>query len=493
MSETEMHPQTETQLQPWLDEEETDLALTEPRPPRRRRIWIIGLIVVLVTVLASGGIIYARRASASPVRYTQATASIGNLAVTISATGPIVPNAEYDLNFAATGLVSAIDVHIGQQVKAGQTLATLNSTSLHDALVQAQQSVNSAQQAYNNATNSRNSTDYLASLAIAAATDTYNNSRQTQSDLDQLNQTKAQQYAQEQNAQDQVNSAYEQLLSAQDQLKAAEDNLANATLTAPANATVAAIHGEVGENVGAGGGSSSSSSSGSAQPFIVLLDMSKLGISAQVNEADIANVQVGQPARFTVAAYPSQTFRASVASVEPVGQTTSNVVNYTVNLNVDQQSLNGAHLYPGMTATVTITTAERLGTLLVPSSALSFFTTALQSGELSRSALQPLFASGGTASSSAQGGRGIVLELRNNKLTPVLVTTGLSNGQYTEILSGLQSGDQVVIGQTGGNTTSSTTSSPSGSGLFGGVRGGAGGGARFFSGGGAARGGAGAP
>jgi multidrug efflux pump subunit AcrA (membrane-fusion protein) len=485
MSDTEVQPQTERHLQPWLEDEDIDAAVAEPRPPRRRRIWIIGLIIVLVLAAVGGGLAYAQSNRASPVRYTQAAASIGDLAVTISATGPIAANAEYDLSFGTSGMVNAIDVHVGQQVKAGQTLATLNSTSLNDLVAQAQQSVNSAQQAYDDAISSQNSTDASASASITAAQDTYDNSPQAQANLDQLNQAKDQAYAQEQSAQSQVNSAYQQLLAARLQLKAAQDNLAEATLTAPANATVAAINGEIGENVGAGSGSSSASSSSSggssSSAFIVLIDTSKLIIPAQVNEADIANVQVGQPAQFTVAAYPNQTFRAYVTAVEPVGQTSSNVVSYTVDLAVDQQSVGSAHLYPGMTATLTITTAERLGALMVPASALSFITTALQTGELSRTTLRSLATSASASSSAAQGSRGIVVELRNGKLTPVLVTTGLSNGQYTEILSGLQSGEQVVTGQTGGNTPTTSTTSGAGGGLFGGR--GAGGGVRFSAGG----------
>ena len=135
------------------------------------------------------------------------------------------------------------------------------------------------------------------------------------------------------------------------------------------------------------------------------------------------------------------------------------------------QSLNSTHIYPGMTATVNITTAERIGTLLVPSSALTFATTALTNGELTRSQLSSLGSSSSTKGSTG-GSRGIVIELKAGKLVPLLVTTGLTNGQETEILSGLQEGDQVVVGQTGGTTTTSSSSgSGSGSGRNGGLNG----------------------
>ena len=419
--------EVDTNLQPLLEDENIDIVLNEeplppqPRQRRKRRQWIITAVVLLVVILVVGGSLFAylQLTSPPPVQYTQQAVTTGNLSVTIAASGPIQANAEFDMNFTTSGQVNAINVHVGQQVKAGQVLATLNSTSLQDALTAAQQSVTNAQVTYDDAVNNGAS----------------------QSVLD---------------------SDYDQWQSAQDQLKTAQDNLAATTLIAPASARVAAINGVKGEYIGSG------SSSTTTQAFMVLTDTSKLNIVAQVNEADIASVQVGQPAHFTVASYTNQTFRASVASIDTVGQTTSNVVTYTVNLTVNQDSLNQAHLYPGMTATVNITTAQRIGVLLVPASALSFSSTAIQSGELNRSTLRSIFSSAGTG--TTQGNRGLVLELRNGKLTPVVVTTGLSNGQFTEVLSGLNEGDEVVVGQTGGNTS---TSNPG----TGGGRNGGGGGA----------------
>lgn len=239
-----------------------------------------------------------------------------------------------------------------------------------------------------------------------------------------------------------------------------------AELTAPEAATVAAINGVVGESAGSSGGGAGSGSSSSA--FMTLIDISSLNITAQVNESDIANVKVGQAAQFTVASYPSATFRASVSSIDLIGQTSSSVVTFPVQMAVDQNSLNGNNLYPGMTATVNITTAQRIGALLVPASAISFTSTALQAGEVSRSAITALTggaATGtGSTSTATTGSSRVVLTLNNGKLTPVLIKTGLNSGQFIEVLSGLQEGDQVVVSQTGGNTTTTTTTTRTGTG-----------------------------
>lgn len=470
-----MPEEVEMKLQPLLEDEHADQIILRPKPRRRprRRTWIIALIVVLLASLAAGGGIYLRNASQPAVQFSQATASTGNLAVKISATGPVDPNAEYDMNFLTSGSVKEIDVHIGQQVKRGQVLARLqiNKTSLENTIAQDQLGVVSAQDSLNAAETTLGNTEASNAAALKVARDDEkkalaacqsgggpSSGTPTPTPSPECKQLARDQYAQAQrqaeasnaSGQNSVVSAQDSLNSAVAQLQAAENNLndalANAKMTAPVDATVASINGVIGQNIG----------SSSSSAFMVLTDTSKLSIAAQVNEADIGNIQVGQSAQFTVAAYPSQTFRASVSAIETVGQTSSNVVSYKVDLAVDQNSLGGTRIYPGMTATVSITTAERIGVVLIPNAALSFLTTAIQSGEVDRTALAAALPGKvqGSGSGTAQGSRRIVLELRNGKLVPVSITTGLTDGQYTEVLSGLRPGDRVVVGQTGGSSNS---------------------------------------
>jgi len=491
-----MSEEVKMRLQPLLEDEQADVLQVKPQLPRRRRRGrIIALVIVLLVILiASGVIFYMRRANQPVVRFTQAAVTTGNITVQVSATGPVTPNAEYDMNFLTTGQVKAIDVQVGQQVKKGQVLAKLTIDKMalesavnqaHLGIVAAQNSVGSAQANLGNAEAANTIALKIAKAQeqnALAACENAENPPPTPTPVptvspncdklakDQYAQAQQQANTSATSAQNQIVSAQNSLNNALAQLQSAQNNLTdaaqNATLTAPVAATVAAINGSIGEAVGTG------SSSTSSQAFIVLLDMSKIGITAQVNEADIGGLQVGQPAQFTVTAYPTQTFRASVTAVETIGQATSNVVYYTVKLTVDKPSLNGTHLYSGMTATVNITTAERIGVLLVPAAALSFPGIALQSGELSRSALSSLTSS---ATSTTTGTRGVVVVLRNGKLVPVAITTGLSNGQFTEVLSGLREGDQVVVSQTGGNTTTPSNGGGGGGGGGNPFRGGFGG------------------
>ncbi len=461
---------------------------------RKRKLWPLVITVVILAALAGGGVFaYMQFTKTAPVTYTQTAAATGNLAVTVSATGPVQAAAVYNMNFSASGQIQSIYVHVGQQVKQGQKLATLSSTSLQDAVNQAQQSLNSANTSVGTAEtsliNTRNQQSDAINIAYINEQNALNACTPTTSSgatptptpnpttvanckqlaEDQYYQAVAQSNTSITSAANQVTSAANQVSSAQASLQTAQDNLAAATLTAPHSGTIVAINGVVGQTAGS---ATSSSSSTSSSAFIVLVNSSGLSLTAQVNEANIASVQIGQTARFTVAAYPSLTFRATVTGIDTLGQTTSNVVTYPVSLSVDMLSVGNAHVYPGMTATINITTAERIGTLLIPSAALSFSSTALQNGELTRSQLTGLISGSSSSASGAQGSRGIVVELQNGKLVPVLVTTGLTNGQYTEILSGLKEGEQVVVSQSGGLTT--TTSAGTGTGAGGGLGGGGG-------------------
>jgi len=176
-------------FQPLFQDDEDDSALVAP-PNRRLRVWMIVVSSVLLLALIGGGaLFYMQRARASQAQYRTIPVTIGNLTKTVSASGPLQAKAEYDMNFGTTGQIKEIDVHVGQQVKAGQALAKLNAPGLVIAVEQAQLTANNAQETYDTAVN--------------------NGDAQTTLDAD-----------------------YNSLQSAQLQLQAAQNSLAAATLTA---------------------------------------------------------------------------------------------------------------------------------------------------------------------------------------------------------------------------------------------------------------------
>jgi HlyD family secretion protein len=228
-----------------------------------------------------------------------------------------------------------------------------------------------------------------------------------------------------------IDAAAAAVANARVAVKTAENNLDGATLTAPIDGTVTAVSGTVGQWVT--GGAATANATSATGGLITLATLDDLQVTANVNEADVGKVKTGDPVSFTVAAFPGKVFAGEVTQIQPTGVTTSNVVTYAVTSSI--RSVQGAALYPGMTATVTVTTAEQKDTLLVPNSALTYAKT--------------------------QGQNQAVMVLQDGKLAPVKVTMGLSDGTNTAVTAGLQEGQVVVVGRSGGTT--GTTSSGSSS------------------------------
>jgi multidrug efflux pump subunit AcrA (membrane-fusion protein) len=378
-----------------------------PKPARRgKRRRLITISVFLVLVIAAGVVYYVFNSSSGTTTYQTMPVIQGNLVLTATATGSVQANT-YDADFSSSGTLAAIYVHVGQQVQAGQKLAQLNTTALHDALMVAQT---------------------------------------------QLQQTED-------------SGTWDAIQIAQAQVNQAQHNLDAATLTAPHSGVITAINGSIGSTPG--GGSSGSASGG----FIEITDMSTLNVLLSVNEADIGHVAPGNPVKFTVDAYGNRAFRGRIDSVTQSGQTSNNIVTYPVSMSVDSSSLQGAKLIPGMTANATITTMTRQNVLLIPNSAVSFAQGAVTQGLIQLNQVQSAQASARQALASMIRSRGVslwqdnpnasyVLEQRNGQLTAVPVILGLSDGSSYEVLSGLNANDMIVVGANSSGNSSSPSGSP---------------------------------
>jgi len=178
--------------------------------------------------------------------------------------------------------------------------------------------------------------------------------------------------------------------------------------------------------------------------FTLAGDLAVMELRVNVDEADISLVEAGQGATFTVDAYPDRDFPARVTRVRFAPDTTEGVVTYETRLAVDNEQL---LLRPGMTATAQISVKTVKDALLVPNAALRFAPPAAapqQSGGLLRSLLpRPPRRQPATGEAAGKGRRVFVVE--DGALKAVRVTTGLSDGQVTEISGGgLEAGMQVV-------------------------------------------------
>jgi HlyD family secretion protein len=202
---------------------------------------------------------------------------------------------------------------------------------------------------------------------------------------------------------------------------AAEVNLNYTNIVSPVDGTVVSRNVDVGQTVAA--------SFQTPTLFLIAKDLTKMQVDSNVSESDIGYVKAGQKATFRVDAFPDRDFEGVVAQVRQAPITVQNVVTYDVVVSVENPEL---LLKPGMTANVNVVTASKGKVVRVPVDALRFAPPG-----------QPPADS--AALDGAPGRQTRVWVLENRKVTPVTITTGLSDGTWVEVAEGdVQAGDRVV-------------------------------------------------
>jgi HlyD family secretion protein len=236
----------------------------------------------------------------------------------------------------------------------------------------------------------------------------------------------------------------------------AKINLRYATIKAPISGVVVSRAVDVGQTVAA--------SFNTPTLFTIANDLTKMQVQANIDEADIGKILVGQDVSFTVDAYDEQTFSGTVKQVRLQPVVTQNVVNYTVIVDVPNPDLK---LLPGMTANITVMIKEVKDILKVPASALKFNppaeylekmkkenpdTTKQRQGgwshEGARGGSSPMAAPHRDGRPQGQGrpNFGLIWIKEGENLKPKRVIIGLTDGSYTEIKGKINEGDEVVIG-----------------------------------------------
>src|SRR4029077_4442895 len=176
-------------------------------------------------------------------------------------------------------------------------------------------------------------------------------------------------------------------------------------------------------------------------------DLTKMQVDTNVSEADVGRVQVGQPATFTVDAYPGRTFKGVVTSIRKAPINVANVITYDAVIGVSNEDL---ALFPGMTANVKILVTQRKDVLRVPNAALRYH----PGSETAPSA------SAATGRKGALPEKAVWVLDENNQETRGVVTTGETDGTFTEITGGnLKDGDRVIVAALG-TTPSASAESP---------------------------------
>ena len=363
-------------------------------------------------------------------QYTTEDAATGNLVVTISASGTLQPTRSVDVGSELSGTLEAVLVNENDTVKQGQVVARLDTSKLQDTAAKSRAAVAAAvanvAQMEATVAESRANLNRLRHVAELSG-----GKVPSKTELESAE-------ASYQRAVANVDSAKAAVVQAQATLKSDETNIAKAVIRAPINGVVLTRKVEPGQTVAA--------TMTTPVLFTMAEDLTKMELQVKVDEADVGNVQVGQPASFTVSAWSGRSFPATLQRVGIGSTTTDNVVTYKTVLGVANDDL---ALRPGMTATARIVTANRENVLLVPNAALRFTpptTTdaAPQGSYISRLMPRPPQQKKPQAKKS-NGAEPQVWVLDNGQPKPLAVTVGASNGRQTEITGGELKAGMAVI------------------------------------------------
>lgn len=394
-----------------------------------RRRWLIaggGLIIALL-----GGGLLSGGGNGATGQYISEEISAGQLLVTASASGTLQPTKSVDVGSELSGTLANVLAQENDHVTKGQLLAQLDTAKLKDTVTKSQAAVAAAEAVV--AQTQATVAEAKASLArMRQVAELSGGKVPARTELETAEATLLRAHANEA-------SARADVVQARATLKTDETNLGKATIRSPVDGVVLTRKVEPGQTVAA--------AMTTPVLFVLAEDLAKMELQVKVDEADVGNVKNGQTATFTVSAWPGRKFPATIQRVGLGSTTTDNVVTYKTILQVNNDDL---ALRPGMTATASIVTASRDNVLLVPNAALRF-TPPSVSGQMPSRGLVARLMPGPppeapkarpvtTKSDAAQ-----VWLPSENGPQAVALKTGVSNGRYTEVLSGELKAGMAVI------------------------------------------------
>lgn len=355
------------------------------------KVWIAMILVVVIAVvvwLLSGD------KKEEQINFKQEKVATHTLQNSITATGTIEAVTSVTVGTQVSGIVNKLYVYYNSVVKKGQVIAELDKTNLISELNTAKANLASTESnlSYQSANMKRYQTLYKKGLVSA---DEYENALLA------------------------YRQAKEQVASSRENVQRAQTNLGYATITSPIDGTVISKSVEEGQTVAA--------SFNTPELFTIAKDLKNMQVIANVDEADIGGVAVGNRVNFTVDAYPDDTFEGVVKQVRLEATTTNNVVTYEVVISAPNADLK---LKPGLTANVTIFTKEQANILSVANKALRFTPTKETVGKDMKIV--------------DCKGKNKVWTLNGNTLTAHSVNIGQSDAMHTQIISGIKAGQSVV-------------------------------------------------
>jgi HlyD family secretion protein len=489
---------------------------------RNKALIAVGLVLIVAVAVFS---IKGQKPASN--QYFTATADNGPLRNLVNATGVIQTVVTVQVGSQVSGQVEELYADFNSVVKRGQLLAKIDSRNFQAQVENAQASVAAArarvksaeadqrtqaanlQSAKANLVAARVAKENTATLFARAAElnkngigskNDYDNSKanadSAAAKLDQADAAVAQVDAQTNASAAQLEQIRAQLQQTEADLARAQLNLEYCNIYSPVDGVVISRNVDVGQTIAA--------SLQSPTLFTIANDLARMQVNANIDEADIGNISEQVDVRFTVDAYPNESFKGRISEIRLNPQTVQNVVTYSVILGIENPEMK---LKPGMTANITITVDQRNNVLKVPNAALRYTPQGMRREDL-RS--DPAAAPAPEAESEEAGrvtqkvalpaphlapgqkwnpadkirfaaprraaqrpGVVFVLDAQQKPQSRKLLL-GITDGSATEVISGeIKRGDVVIVGDST-QPTQATTASPPGP-FFGGFGGGGGG------------------
>ena len=368
-----------------------------------KKKWLF--IGVALIALGTGWYLVRRDAAVrlKPEDFEMAKVEIGNVAYVVTASGKIQPINKVSVGTQVSGIIEEVLADYNDEVHEGQVLARLDMSVLKETLNDARARLDLA----------------MAKKKIADL----NYER-----LNKLYKDKLIAKATLEEAEVERETAKANVLSSQADFNKAERNFGYATITSPVSGTVISKEVEQGHTVAA--------SLSTPTLFTIAEDVTKMQIEANIAEADIGVIKSGMPVTFTVDAYPNDDFEGKVQQIRLSPTVESNVVMYTVVIEVDNSS---RKLLPGMTASVTIKIEEANDVPVLPAMVLQYKpSTALRKSITQKVEIDP------------SQNEEIVYQFEKGHLVPKVIVKGLTDMTNMEIKSGLNVGDAVILEAVGG-------------------------------------------
>jgi HlyD family secretion protein len=381
-----------------------------PKYVTDRKILILAIIILALAVVFF--LRYSQLNRAPSYSFNTATVDTGDIVAYVSASGTVNPVNTVDVVAQVSGVVNRIYANFNSVVKQGEILAQIDPT-LYE--LQARQAEATLSKAQAEAEKKRKKYELYKQLIKTP---------------DRISKYELE------NSRTEYTSAMQQLKIAKTELEKAESNLNSTAIRSSIDGVVISMNIVVGQFVSPGPG----------HPlFVIASDLTKMEVEAHVSEADIGKLREGQEAFFKVDAYPGQQFEGRIQQIRNVANTNNNVVTYDVIILVNKND--GLKLKPGMTAEVQILVASQSGVLRVPTAALRFIPppSSLIEGDSNEPRNSPI----------------VWTLLKNGRLKPVSVETGISDEKFTQILGGdVKKGETIVIGATQKGKSSSEDLGP---------------------------------